>query len=157
MGEVAKIFIRFRPGRSPVDESSYLTLRLPDVPSGQRLLLYYCICDCANEPGRCRDILECHAGGQAVREAEQVGRLGPAAVRDAVARELKALFPAFEADALEAVHVEPWTSSTPLHGGAWGHGAVGTTSSDFEVLAQPLGRLYFAGEGTCRLMYGTTH
>ncbi|MFK7823244.1 MAG: flavin monoamine oxidase family protein [Oligoflexales bacterium] len=50
-----------------------------------------------------------------------------------------------------------WTQD-PLAGGAYSYFKVGSDSSDRKALAAPVGKqLYFAGEATSSLYYGTTH
>jgi len=48
-------------------------------------------------------------------------------------------------------------SSNPYIKGAWSYARVNSSVEDFDALARSIGKLHFAGEGTCRLLYGNVH
>lgn len=48
-------------------------------------------------------------------------------------------------------------SSDPHSSMTWSYLPVNSTASDMDTYAEAVGDVYFAGEGACRLLYGTVH
>lgn len=151
LGALAKVFISFREDRSPlVDDDSYLLSRV--LLPGEEGIIYYCIREA--EEGQSSRVLECMAGGKNAMQLENLASGPSHKLRERVLGELRLLFPTLQDSDIEDVEVVSWASD-PLFRGAWVYGPVGSSSEDFEILAEPRGRLRFAGEATCRLIYGS--
>lgn len=153
LGNACKVFVRFVRGRLPLDNSSYLLSRV--ILPGEAAIVYYCVRE--PEEDEDSDILECIVGARNSIEVERLvrrGASGSAELRRRVVAELQLLFPGVQDQDVEAVQAVTW-GSDPLYGGAWVHGGLDASSEDFEILAAPMGRLHFAGEATCRLLFGS--
>ncbi|CAJ1442812.1 unnamed protein product [Effrenium voratum] len=144
MGQMAKLFIRFQPGGCPIGGDTYLLSKVVSFDS--RALLYYCI----REDDIASEIMICLVGGPSEREARG---LSSSELQRRVAAELNELFPQ-QAAAVQEVQLVSFADD-PYVLGSWTSGKVGSLSEDFEEFA-PKTRVFFAGEHTCRLMYGTT-
>lgn len=148
MAEVTKIFLRFSEESFPVRGDAYLISRL--VPrSVTDAIVTYCVSD--SPP-----TLVCFATGAAAARAETLAAQGALALRERVLVELREMFPSLQDSALQAVDVASFNSD-PFVRGAWVYPAVGASSLDLESVAEPVGRLLFAGDAACRLLYGTVH
>ncbi|CAE7341811.1 KDM1B, partial [Symbiodinium microadriaticum] len=145
MGNVAKVLVKLSKA-VPILHGVYSLGRLAE---GERKhqLLSYCICD-EMEASR-SPILECFLGGQQAITAEM---MDAEELNRQVASELHA---ALGAD-VEEVMITKW-SSNPYIKGAWSYARVNSSVEDFDALARSIGKLHFAGEGTCRLLYGNVH
>lgn len=147
MGNVAKILIRL--GKD-VDEhvlGSYSTGRFTAADQ----LLTYCIRHAYEQAGS--PVLECFLGGDAASAAE---KMDLPTLHDQVQVELASIF-GNSTGMIENVSITQW-SSNPYIGGAWSYAPLGASAKDFDRLAEPVGRrVYFAGEGTCRMLYGNVH
>ncbi|CAE7033050.1 PAO4 [Symbiodinium natans] len=152
MGDVAKLFIKFKVGESPMGSGTYLISQL--VSQTSRSLLYYCIREAAataaaNVPSV---TLTCLLSGPSFAEALKLNQ-SQEALRARVVEELLQMFPQMQPTAVEAVLLVSF-SRDPFVLGSWTCGKVGSSSQDFSIY-EPKPRLAFAGEHTCRLMYGT--
>ncbi|CAK9110005.1 Lysine-specific histone demethylase 1 homolog 3 (Flavin-containing amine oxidase domain-containing protein 3) (Protein LSD1-like 3) [Durusdinium trenchii] len=142
MGQLGKLFVKFTPGQCPIGETTYLLSRL--VSRTSRRLLYYCI----REDVPSTVALVCLVGGPSYEAARQC------TVHEVV-QELKEMYPHMAPGAVEDVHFVSFEED-PHVLGSWTSGKVGSSSSDFDIFQQKNSRgLYFAGEHTCRLMYGS--
>ncbi|CAJ1404650.1 unnamed protein product [Effrenium voratum] len=135
MGNVAKVLVKLS---QPLKSSAYALGFL-----GRRLLSF-CIRGAAE--GRSR-VLECFLGG---REALNAEAMDAERLKGEVAKELADL------GSVEEVAISKWASN-PFIRGAWSFAPVNSSVQDFDLLAAPVGRVHFAGEGTCRLLYGNVH
>lgn len=144
MGNVGKVFVKLRDGTDTGLLGNYST---GWVTESDRLITS---CTRLEAEGRGR-ILECAVGGAAAVTAQ---RMQPDQLLQHTARELA---PVLGSGAVEAVTATHWASE-PYIRGAWSHVPPGGHADDFDILAEPIGkRLHFAGEGTCRLLYGNIH
>lgn len=145
MGNVAKVLVKLSKA-VPILHGVYSLGRLAE---GERKhqLLSYCICD--EMEGSRSPMLECFLGGQQAITAEM---MDAEELNRQVASELHA---ALGAD-VEEVMITKW-SSNPYIKGAWSYARVNSSVEDFDALARSIGKLHFAGEGTCRLLYGNVH
>lgn len=146
MGHVAKIFVRFLPGLCPVGEATYLLSKV--VETNSKKLLYYCIRQTEAEAA----ILICLVGGPSAEAAHHTSAKG--LLHNHVVEELQDMYPSMPPTAVEQVCFASFADD-PYVLGSWTSGKVGSSSTDFEIFVPKTGRLFFAGEHTCRLMYGT--
>eukprot|EP00435_Cladocopium_sp_Y103_P019816 s2518_g4.t2 len=146
MGHLAKIFVRFLPGLCPVGEDTYLLSKV--VATNSTKLLYYCIRQMEAETA----ILICLVGGPSAEAAHHTSAKG--LLHNHVVEELREMYPSMPPTAVEQVYFASFADD-PFVLGSWTSGKVGSSSTDFEIFVPKNGRLFFAGEHTCRLMYGT--
>ncbi|CAK8995034.1 unnamed protein product [Durusdinium trenchii] len=95
--------------------------------------------------------LECFMGGHEAVDAEQMDL-------EELTRQVKQQLAPLLGDAdVESVAITRWATN-PYIRGAWSFVPVNAIVQDFDTVAATVGqRLLFAGEGTCRLLYGNVH
>jgi len=71
-----------------------------------------------------------------------------------VVAELQEMYPSISPTDVDEVYFASFAED-PFVLGSWTSGKVGSSSSDFDIFAPKTRGLFFAGEHTCRLMYGT--
>ncbi|CAE7201456.1 LDL3 [Symbiodinium pilosum] len=151
MGDVAKLFIKFKGGLSPISSDTYLLSQV--VSHTSRNLLYYCIREVSASMMSPSVTLTCLLSGPSFEEAMQLKQTGKEALLNRVVAELSQMYPQMQPSAVSAVQMRSF-SWNPFVLGSWTSGKVGSSSQDFSIF-EPRPRLAFAGEHTCRLMYGT--
>ncbi|CAE7322856.1 PAO4 [Symbiodinium sp. CCMP2592] len=158
MGDVAKLFIKFADGQSPEGSGTYLLSKL--VSHTSRSLLYYCTWEAATStrpstvPAPPPSTLICLLSGASFSEVLKLKQAGKEALRSRVVEELLQMYPQLQSTAVEAVQLVSF-SWDPSVLGSWTSGKVGSSSRDFSIFEQAIPGIAFAGEHTCRLMYGT--
>eukprot|EP00439_Symbiodinium_sp_Y106_P015712 s2910_g2.t1 len=127
MGNVAKVLVKLSKA-VPILHGVYSLGRLAEGEGKHRHLLSYCICD--EMEGSKSPILECFLGGQQAITAEMMD-----------AKELNRSLAVKQAAVSQQSVLDRKLSD----------------NQDFDALARSIGKLHFAGEGTCRLLYGNVH
>jgi len=140
LGNVAKLFVRLA---APLPRRKLYGL----ARTGNSSAIQFCVHAGFEDP-RHADKLECFLSGKVLRSVKQ---LQPEALRRTVEAELAGLGVAV-VDTL----VHDWADAATV-GGAWSFPPVGTLERDFTAYGTAVGRLHFAGEGACRLLYGNVH
>lgn len=95
--------------------------------------------------------LECFIGAEAVKAADD---MEPEMRRATAEKQLQEIFG--DSVAVEATQLTPWVTD-PYIGLAWSYPTVGSVKQDFLDYAKSVGRVHFAGEGSCFLMWGNVH
>ncbi|CAE7767905.1 PAO3 [Symbiodinium sp. CCMP2456] len=156
MGDIAKLFIKFAGGQSPEGNGTYLLSKL--VSHTSRSLLYYCTWEATSTTPRTVPVppstLICLLSGASFAEALKLKQAGKQALRSRVVEELFQMYPELQPTAVEAVQLVSF-SWDPSVLGSWTSGKVGSSSRDFSIFQPAITGMAFAGEHTCRLMYGT--
>ncbi|CAE7816551.1 PAO4 [Symbiodinium microadriaticum] len=157
MGDIAKLFIKFAGGQSPEGNGTYLLSKL--VSQTSRSLLYYCTWEAATSTTPPTvpvppSTLICLLSGASFAEVLKLKQAGKQALRSRVVEELLQMYPELQPTAVEAVQLVSF-SWDPSVLGSWTSGKVGSSSRDFSIFQQAIPGMAFAGEHTCRLMYGT--
>ncbi|CAE7843297.1 cal-1, partial [Symbiodinium necroappetens] len=99
-------------------------------------------------------MLICLLSGASFAEVLKLKQAGKQALRSRVVEELLQMYPELQPTAVEAVQLVSF-SWDPSVLGSWTSGKVGSSSRDFSIFQQAIPGMAFAGEHTCRLMYGT--
>ncbi|CAE7491043.1 unnamed protein product [Symbiodinium pilosum] len=147
MGNVAKVLVRLSE-RVPRLQSVYSLGQLLSEQQQGHDLISFCIWD--GHEHASKPVLECFLGGEQAVTAEKIDA---EQLKRRVSRELNS---SLGIAAVEEVTITKW-STNPYIRGAWSYAPVNSSVKDFDAMARSVGRLHFAGEGTCRLLYGNVH
>ena len=142
MGNVAKVLVKLAHEAAPLSDAYSVGF----LGNGT---LSYCIRGLAEGRG---SVLECFLGGSEAIDAEG---LDSDELKRVVNKELTPLVG--QGNILD-VGITKWASN-PYIRGAWSYAQVNSSVKDFDAVAASIGqgRLLFAGEGACRLLYGNVH
>jgi len=151
-GKVGKLLVLLEKPLNATDKKGYTFGRMYTEKSD---LITMCVHSASEHPrpsnfnfGR---TLECFQGAEALAAATDMDDEMRISVAQAQLREI------FGEDVVvEATKLTPWHTD-PYVGLAWTFPPVGSVVQDFFDYAKPVGRVHFAGEGSCLLMWGNVH
>jgi len=145
MGPVTKLLVKLRNSTDERRLGPYVTGWV--VKRDQVLTM----CVRSDAEGRVKHVLECFAGGEASVRAQDYSK---EELMQRVDHELSGILGPGQ---VEDVMTSGWNTN-PYFMGAWSYVRPGGKSTDIDTWAAPVGqRLHFAGEGSCRMMYGCVH
>lgn len=151
-GKVGKLLVLLEQQLNVTEKNKYTFGRLYTEKSD---LITMCIHSASEHPrpsnfnfGR---TLECFQGAEALAAATDMDDETRISVAQVQLREIFG-----DGVVVEATKLTPWHTD-PYVGLAWTFPPVGSVAQDFYDYARPVGRVHFAGEGSCLLMWGNVH